>query len=266
MLPAKTASLLKSLTHRFGTTMTLVEVDCLLRELVYEMPFAAEGISVVSQRVFTIFAPPQHAMAQLGLGRHPGADKPGTVRTADLSVGLAVVITEGDLEDRMRNAFDVLDTTGIGRVNKEFVTNLLRILSKQVIGDEVINPFVDTMFIRCLPQTPLASNLEAESVVFGSGDVDWDGTISFVEFWQFANTNVEVGSAEPGAPPDPIHPGGVQLDGLLRPPPRRDAWRRPARIPLHEATPQATAAVEAFARARRDHGCSGMRASMSLSA
>jgi len=34
-------------------------------------------------------------MAQLGVARHPGADRPGTARTMDIAVGLAVVITEG---------------------------------------------------------------------------------------------------------------------------------------------------------------------------
>ena len=171
-LPPKTINILKSLPHRFGATMSLQDVDCLLRELVYEMPFSADGISHVSQRIYTIFAPPQHAMAALGLSRHPGADRPGTLRTVDLAVGLGVVITEGDLEDRMRNAFDVHDTTGIGRVDRAYIASFLKILSKHVVGLETLEPILEGMFLK--------------------GDSDFDGHISFVEFWAYANANVEV--------------------------------------------------------------------------
>jgi hypothetical protein len=72
----------------------------------------------------------------------------------------------------MRNGFDVLDATGVGRVDRKFCTALLKIISKHVVGHDVIDPIVEALFLQ--------------------GDVDFDGTVSFVEFWAFANGNVEV--------------------------------------------------------------------------
>jgi len=171
-LSPSTASLLRGLAPRFGSTLDVIQVDCFLRELVYEMPFSAEGISNVSQRMFTMFSAPQHALAQLGLGRHPGADKPGTIRTADFVVGLAVLITEGDLEDRIRNGFDIHDTEGSGHVDREFLRSFLQILSKHVVAPGVIKEIVENMFLH--------------------GDRNSDGWVTFDGFWRYAERNAEV--------------------------------------------------------------------------
>eukprot|EP00656_Telonema_subtile_P042705 TRINITY_DN4851_c0_g1_i2.p1 TRINITY_DN4851_c0_g1~~TRINITY_DN4851_c0_g1_i2.p1 ORF type:complete len:470 (+),score=120.38 TRINITY_DN4851_c0_g1_i2:69-1478(+) len=116
-LPPHVFQMLHSLEARFGPSMSLQDIDCLLREMLYDAP-AEEGASAVSHRFFTIFSPPKHAMAAQVKQR---GVKPGCVRTLELTAGLAALITVGGLEHRVHNSWDVLDGMKRDHVDRRWV-------------------------------------------------------------------------------------------------------------------------------------------------
>lgn len=162
-LPAHVFQMLHSLEARFGPSMTLENMDCLLRELLYDAP-AEEGATAVSHRFFTVFSPPKHAMAAQVKQR---GVKPGCVRTQDLAAGLATLITVGGLEHRVHNCWDVLDVMKRDRVDRKWVVDFLVVITKHVIEHDVLQRITDDLFALA--------------------DLDHSGSIQFDEFWAFVS-------------------------------------------------------------------------------
>ena len=76
-----------------------------------------QGATAVSTRFFTIFSPPKHAMAA---ETHIRGVKAGCVQTSTVAASLATLISIGGLEQRMHNAWDVLDNTQTDRVDRKW--------------------------------------------------------------------------------------------------------------------------------------------------